>query len=137
MFECIICREDFDENDVTSPCNHGPYCQSCYDLITSQAESKCSICRGILPRSSNYQSEQSQDISQRYEILEVIGYSDSFNPNGDSVDNGSEIIQVIEPQVQLDMYSTPPRRPRCHNDINNNPIREDIVLNLQNHFEDL
>ena len=54
MTDCIICMESFSqEHIITSSCNHGPYCHTCYNNITSPPNPKCAICRGVLARSNN------------------------------------------------------------------------------------
>lgn len=82
MSECIICREDLSESEIiNSPCNHGPYCQSCYNTITSPLEPACSICRGSLPRSDTPNPRYINGFTNISNIYNFIDYTNMTNLN--------------------------------------------------------
>ncbi len=84
MFECIICKEDYDDCKIVwSDCAHGPYCNSCYSKITSTTFPKCSLCRKELTQTSNTELPNQSDIdfeSNRYSVLEVIHSRNDLSP---------------------------------------------------------
>ncbi len=84
MFECIICKENYDDSKIVwSDCAHGPYCNSCYSKITSTTFPKCSLCRKELTQTSNTELPNESDIeseSNRYSVLEVIHSRNDLSP---------------------------------------------------------
>lgn len=145
MIECIICKIDFLESDITmSPCNHGPYCLTCYNCITSPPQPTCSLCRGYLPRSINPNPRYifglntifSQNLTEgidRYQLIEIIshGYNSSEDESFEQHEN-----QEGQHFEHENRYSTPPRRPVIRQyELRQGNIRRQAVYNRNNNIQ--
>lgn len=133
--ECIICYKEFDSNQmITSPCNHGPYCNNCYNNITTPINPKCSICRRTLDRSVNPNQLLLTDIniSDRYIYYSIISLTG--NAQSDIQDQDIDEYQDIQLIQNIDnRYSTPPRRTTINpNQLNQGAIRRGLRSNRIN-----
>ena len=112
MTDCIICMESYSQDQIiTSTCNHGPYCHTCYNNITSPPNPKCALCRGVLTRSNNPNPLYTNNNNNLHNDLNLHRFIiEGVINQGTYINQVNQVNQVnIHNNHVGNGYTTPPR----------------------------